>query len=67
MNKDRVKGKTNEAVGETRERAGQAIGNEDLEAKGRAQVLKGKTQSAVGTLKDKAGDVKDKVKSAVKR
>jgi len=67
MNKDKVKGKTNEAVGETRERTGQAIGNDELEAKGRAQVLKGKTQSVVGTLKDKADDVKGKVKSAVKR
>jgi uncharacterized protein YjbJ (UPF0337 family) len=66
MNKDTIKGKTNKLVGETRERTGRAVGNDEMEAKGQSQALKGKTQSAVGNLKAKAGDVKDKVKSAVK-
>ena len=66
MNKDKVKGKTNQILGETRERTGHAVGNEDMEAKGTTQVLKGKTQTAVGTIKDKAGDVKDKLKRVVK-
>jgi uncharacterized protein YjbJ (UPF0337 family) len=66
MNKDKIKGKKNEVVGETRERTGRAVGNDELEAKGQAQASKGKAQTAVGNLKDKAGDVKAKVKSAVK-
>lgn len=67
MNKTTIKGKTNKVVGEAREHTGSAVGNDSLEAKGKAQVLKGKTQGAVGALKDKAGDVKDKAKSALKR
>ena len=67
MNKDTIKGKTNEVVGETRKRTGRAVGNDSLEAKGQVQESHGKTQSAVGNLKDKAGHMKEKVKSAVKR
>jgi uncharacterized protein YjbJ (UPF0337 family) len=66
MNKDKAKGKTNKVVGETRERTGRAVGNDELEAKGQVQVSKGKGQSAVGDLKEKAGDVKAKVKTTVK-
>lgn len=65
MNKDTIKGKTNEVVGEARERGGRAVGNDKMEAKGRSQASKGKVQSAVGNLKDKAGDVKDKLKTAI--
>lgn len=61
MNKDKVKGKTNELAGATRRKAGDVTGNEKMEAKGAAQQSKGKTQQAVGAVKDKAGDIKDKV------
>jgi uncharacterized protein YjbJ (UPF0337 family) len=65
MNKDRVKGKTNEVVGETRARAGRAIGSDRIESEGETQAAKGKTRSAVGKLKETAGDVKEKAKKAV--
>ena len=61
MDKDKLKGKTNEAVGATRQKAGEMTGNEDMEAKGAAQEMKGKAQGAMGAVKDKAGDLKDKV------
>ncbi|HEY5475239.1 MAG TPA: CsbD family protein [Tepidiformaceae bacterium] len=67
MNKTKVKGKTNKAVGEARERTGHAIGNDKVEADGLAQQAKGQTQVAIGDLKDTAGHVKDRVKKAVKR
>lgn len=64
MNKDKVKGKANQVVGEARKRAGHAVGNDELEAAGQSQELKGKGQSVVGELKDGAHDVEDKLKKA---
>lgn len=61
MNKDKVKGKTNEAVGAARRNAGDITGNESMEAKGAGQEMKGKGQGVVGEAKDKLGDLKDKV------
>lgn len=56
MNKDQVKGKTNEAKGKVKEVAGDLVGNEKLEAKGKIQKNLGKSQV-------KYGDVKKAVKS----
>jgi uncharacterized protein YjbJ (UPF0337 family) len=60
-NKDQIKGKGKEAMGATREKAGQMTGNRDMEAKGTSQKWEGKTQGTMGKVKDKAGDLKDKV------
>ncbi len=56
MNKDQVKGKTNEAKGKVKEVAGDLVGNEKLEAKGKIQKNLGKSQA-------KYGDVKNAVRS----
>jgi uncharacterized protein YjbJ (UPF0337 family) len=61
MDKDKIKGKTNEMVGAARRKAGDATGNESMEAKGAAQQMKGKGQGMVGDAKKKADDLKDKV------
>ena len=61
MNKDKVKGKTNEVVGAGRRKTGDVTGNESMESKGAAQQSKGKAQQAIGSVKDKVGDLKDKV------
>jgi uncharacterized protein YjbJ (UPF0337 family) len=51
-NKDQVKGKTNEAKGKIKEVAGNLVGNEKLEEKGRIQKNLGKAQAKYGDIKD---------------
>ena len=51
MNKDQVKGRTQEAKGKTKETAGKAVGNEKLQSKGTVEKAGGKTQGAYGDLK----------------
>lgn len=55
INKDQVKGKTNEVKGKVKEVAGDLVGNEKLEEKGKIQKNLGKAQA-------KYGDVKEAVK-----
>lgn len=57
---DKLKGKTNEAVGSIKKGVGGATGNAELEREGRNQQLKGDAQQ----LK---GDVKDSVKRGIDR
>jgi uncharacterized protein YjbJ (UPF0337 family) len=59
---DSAKGKLKEMGGAVQEKAGQATGNEDMEARGTANKQEGKAQNAVGKVKDAAKDVKDAVK-----
>ena len=59
MNKDQVKGRVKEAEGKMKELAGKLVGNEKLEAKGKAEKILGKAQA-------KFGDVKKDVKDAAK-
>jgi uncharacterized protein YjbJ (UPF0337 family) len=60
VNEDKLKGKANEAAGSVREKVGDALDNEEMQAKGAEQKYKGKTQGAWGEVKDKAEDIKDK-------
>ena len=41
INKDQVKGRVNEAEGKVKEVAGQLVGNETLEQKGKVQKILG--------------------------
>ena len=59
MNKDQVKGRVKEAEGKMKELAGKLVGNEKLQAKGKAEKILGKAQA-------KFGDVKKSVKDAAK-
>ncbi|MBC5783143.1 CsbD family protein [Ramlibacter sp. USB13] len=52
MNKDHIKGATNEVTGEIKERVGRMTGDKSLEVKGHARELKGKLQQRVGDAKD---------------
>jgi uncharacterized protein YjbJ (UPF0337 family) len=61
MDEDQVKGKAKEAMGSVREKAGDAMNNEEMEAKGENQKVEGKAQGLMGKAKDKAGDLRDKV------
>lgn len=56
MNKDQAKGRLEEAKGKVKEVAGNLVGNDDLELKGKIQKSGGKVQSAYGDLKE---DLKD--------
>ena len=51
MNKDRVKGRAEEAKGEMKQATGQTVGNKELEHKARLQRAGGKIQAGYGDLK----------------
>ena len=57
---DKAKGLANEAAGNIKQGVGKATGNEELQAKGKAQELKGDAQKATGDVKDGAKDLADK-------
>lgn len=59
MNKDHVKGMTNEVVGEVKEQVGKATGDRSLEVKGHATEFKGKAQQKLGDVKDIAREDMD--------
>lgn len=59
MNEDQVKGRAETVKGHIKEAAGKVVGNERLEAEGKADQVAGKTQSTYGDVKE---DVKDAVK-----
>lgn len=67
MDKDRMEGKAKEATGWAKDKAGEATGDRDLEARGEAERTEGKAQGALGKVKDAAKDAGDAIKDAVKR
>jgi uncharacterized protein YjbJ (UPF0337 family) len=60
MNKDQAKGRIDEAKGKVKEVAGNLVGNDNLELKGKIQKSGGKVQAAYGDLKE---DIKDATKN----
>ena len=52
MNKDQVKGRTEEVKGEVKQATGKLVGNKTLEQKGRIEKTLGKVQAGYGDLKD---------------
>ena len=59
MDKDRVKGKLNDAAGRAKRQVGEWTNDSELQAEGTAQQVKGKVQNAWGKAKDAARDVSD--------
>jgi len=51
-NKDQIKGRTNEVEGKIKEVAGDLVGNEKLEQKGKIQKNLGKAQAKYGDIKE---------------
>lgn len=51
INKDQVKGRTDQAVGKVKEVVGAAVGNKELEIKGTIQKNTGIVQAKVGDIK----------------
>jgi uncharacterized protein YjbJ (UPF0337 family) len=52
MDADRVKGAAKKKVGEVKEAAGKALGDEKLRQEGNAEKAAGTVQNAVGGVKD---------------
>jgi uncharacterized protein YjbJ (UPF0337 family) len=52
MNKDHVKGATNEATGSIKKEVGKMTGDRTMQIKGQAREVKGKLQQGVGDAKD---------------
>lgn len=52
MNKNQIKGRANTAKGKSKEIIGDAIGNDELKYKGKAQKAGGQIESAYGDAKD---------------
>jgi uncharacterized protein YjbJ (UPF0337 family) len=59
-NKDQIRGRVKQAKGKIKEVAGKLLGDERLQAKGKAQKTLGKAQA-------KFGDVKQHVKDSLKK
>jgi uncharacterized protein YjbJ (UPF0337 family) len=64
---DKISGLANEATGNVKQAAGKAVGNDRLEAEGKAQELKGEAQQAVGDAKSAVKKGADAVSDAAHR
>jgi uncharacterized protein YjbJ (UPF0337 family) len=61
MNKDQVKGLTNEAVGEVKEQVGKATGDTGLRVRGHVKEFEGKAQKKLGDVKEQAREDMDDI------
>ena len=66
MNKDELEGKVEKAKGYVKEKAGQAVGDRDLEAEGAADRTAGEAQEAFGKAKRKVGEAVEDVGKKIK-
>lgn len=48
---DKTEGTAKEAVGAVKQKTGEVVGNQDLEARGAAENVEGKAQQKVGDVK----------------
>lgn len=64
---DKIKGMTNEAVGNVKQGVGKATGSEKLQAEGLLQEAKGETQQAIGKTKDAVKKAADRVADSAHR
>ena len=67
MDKDRVKGKLDDAAGRVKRQVGEWTGDSKTQAEGAAQQVKGKAENAWGKVKDAARDATESAKSEHKR
>ena len=64
---DKIKGVTNEAVGNAKQGVGKMVGSEKLQAEGKVQELKGEGQKAMGDAKAAVKNAADKTADAINR
>ncbi|MEP9380365.1 CsbD family protein [Aquabacter sp. CN5-332] len=53
---DKIKGSTNEVIGNAKQGVGKAVGNDRMEAEGKMQEVKGEGQKAMGKAKEAVKD-----------
>ena len=58
---DKIKGVTNEVVGQAKESISNATGDTKLQGEGKAQEIKGDFQKGIGNAKDAVKDAVDKI------
>lgn len=58
MDKDRIKGKVDEAAGRAKRQVGEWTGDEQSQGEGAMQEIKGRAENAWGNLKDGARNIK---------
>jgi uncharacterized protein YjbJ (UPF0337 family) len=56
MDEDRIKGSAQKIKGDLKDAAGKALGDQKLQAEGKADKAKGKLKNAVGSIKDSVRD-----------
>lgn len=61
VDENRVKGAFDQAKGAIKDAAGKVLGDDKLQAEGKADKAAGKAESAVGGAKDAVRDVADKI------
>jgi uncharacterized protein YjbJ (UPF0337 family) len=66
MNKNEVKGKIERAKGAVKQKAGQAMGNRDLEAEGAAEHDTGAVRETSGKAQRKVGEAVKKLGKKIK-
>jgi len=62
MDKNRVKGKLDDAAGRAKRQVGEWTGDNELQAEGTVQQVKGKVENAWGKTKDAVRDAGDEAK-----
>ncbi len=62
MDKDRVKGKMDDAAGRAKRQVGEWTGDNELQVEGASQQVKGKVENAWGKAKDAVRDASDEAK-----
>ena len=62
MDKERIKGKAEDAAGRVERQVGEWTGNEKAQAEGLAKQAEGKARNAVGKMKDNVRDAADKLR-----
>jgi uncharacterized protein YjbJ (UPF0337 family) len=65
MDKDKVKGTVDDAVGRAKRQVGEWTGDKDAQVEGAAQQIKGKAEKAWGNVKDAVKDVKDEARKEI--
>ncbi|HEY2497996.1 MAG TPA: CsbD family protein [Candidatus Angelobacter sp.] len=61
MDKERIKGKTQDIAGRVERQVGEWTGNDKAQAEGLAKQAEGKTRNAIGKVKDGVRDAADKL------
>jgi uncharacterized protein YjbJ (UPF0337 family) len=64
MDKEHVRGATDNVVGKTKEAAGRVTGNKKLESAGKADQVKGAVHNAAGDAKDAGKEAIEAVRNA---